>query len=380
MGGEDLSMYKRRKTAPAAEHEAVPDDDGILATLPDDSLVAVEVLRKQYPKSPSAGAYPAVFVSQVYSLVRSRTTVDRELDQAAKDKRIRMLRVPGHPTDGFLLAMTDYLAAIDAARLSYLRAGAAGSSRKGGAPPARGGGEEGGEEEDGGAAARRVEAEAREVDQVFKRFRGRVTPACPRVAVATAELLTLLAPPPKGKDKEPAGGCGGASTATRGGKEGGAGKGKDAEQGGAKRGGEGVVVGGVARVAPPLKREWVKSAAEKEEAAEAESAARAAKARAAIDVLNHARLLTRKDANSYWFTLPGCGPLMAELSNGRTEMLEVIRRKKFGEMLVKEAEGRKLKASTLGCRFHLRDLIGRGALQLVHTTSGGMVKLVSTRE
>jgi hypothetical protein len=39
-----------------------------------------------------------------------------------------------------------------------------------------------------------------------------------------------------------------------------------------------------------------------------------------------------------------------------------------------------LRASSLGARFHLRDLIGRGALRVIETTAGAMVKLVSTRE
>jgi len=41
-----------------------------------------------------------------------------------------------------------------------------------------------------------------------------------------------------------------------------------------------------------------------------------------------AGLLAWKDADSLWFTIPGCGPLMAELAGGRAEMLEVVRRKK----------------------------------------------------
>ena len=193
----------------------------------------------------------------------------------------------------------------------------------------------------------------------------------------------------------------------------------------------------------------------------AEKAARAPAARGSADVLLRAGLLARKDADSFWFTIPGYGPLMAELAGGRAEMLEVVRRKKarhhspahpqtrsqhacrgplaayrrvspaqFGEMLLREAESkcapsprfvrpmrcaapaprvqcirlppfatphpppralppalntpprarRKLRASSLGARFHLRDLIGRGALRVIETTAGAMVKLVSTRE
>ena len=74
--------------------------------------VAFELLRQQYPKCPVAGSYPVVLVSQVlsaggsgeegfshphlyvhhqiYSIVKSRTEVDRQLDNAVK-KKVKLL-------------------------------------------------------------------------------------------------------------------------------------------------------------------------------------------------------------------------------------------------------------------------------------------------
>jgi len=107
---------------------------------------------------------------QVYSLVRSRTTVDRELGQAVKDKRIKLFRVPGHPTDDYLLAMTDYLAILDTVRERHLCA-VSSNSRKGGGARAAGAaiGRADDSDDDGAGAAQRA-AEAQEIVVAFKRF------------------------------------------------------------------------------------------------------------------------------------------------------------------------------------------------------------------
>ena len=50
-----LKMYKRRKIAQPSEHEEIPDDDGILATLPDDSLVPPRAATRFLPHSTKTG-------------------------------------------------------------------------------------------------------------------------------------------------------------------------------------------------------------------------------------------------------------------------------------------------------------------------------------
>jgi len=53
-------MYKRRKTAQPGnvEHEEVPDDEGILATLPDDSLVPPRAATRILPVLDKSGNRP----------------------------------------------------------------------------------------------------------------------------------------------------------------------------------------------------------------------------------------------------------------------------------------------------------------------------------
>jgi hypothetical protein len=60
--------------------------------LPDDAVVALQLLRAQYPKCPAAGSFPVALVSQIYSLVNDRTAVDRELDQAFCRQELRLFR------------------------------------------------------------------------------------------------------------------------------------------------------------------------------------------------------------------------------------------------------------------------------------------------
>eukprot|EP00961_Rhodomonas_salina_P072105 968129-Rhodomonas_salina.2 len=86
-------MYKRRKLSGGrrAEEEIENEDDreeaeAMAAFIPDDTTVAVELLRKQYPTSPAAGTNPVVLLSQVYCLVKDRTEVDRQIDKAVKEQ------------------------------------------------------------------------------------------------------------------------------------------------------------------------------------------------------------------------------------------------------------------------------------------------------
>jgi hypothetical protein len=103
----------------------------------------------------------------------------------------------------------------------------------------------------------------------------------------------------------------------------------------------------------------------------------ASEAQQAVEVLDNAGLVLRKDANSYLFAVPGIGALQGQMLHGRQELLQVMSRKKFGEMLARDAEKISLKHSALGARFHLRDLVGRGNVELVDTTTGPLAKVIS---
>ena len=57
------------------------------------------------------------------------------------------------------------------------------------------------------------------------------------------------------------------------------------------------------------------------------------------------------------------------------EVVEAVKRKRHREVLEKELEKRKLRRTMLGLRFHLRDLVGAGALARVTTTVGTLLRL-----
>jgi hypothetical protein len=71
------------------------EDTGLDADdVPDDALVALQLLREQFPQSDglAAGVHPVILVSQIYSLVRDRTAVDRQLDKAMRLQEVRIFR------------------------------------------------------------------------------------------------------------------------------------------------------------------------------------------------------------------------------------------------------------------------------------------------
>ncbi|AEC07017.1 Serine-threonine protein kinase 19 [Arabidopsis suecica] len=97
-----------------------------------------------------------------------------------------------------------------------------------------------------------------------------------------------------------------------------------------------------------------------------------------ITLLINAGLLTRQliDPDMYWFAIPSTGKLWKGLSQGRNELLSLIKRKRHKEMFLAELEKKRLRFSPLDVRFHVRDLIGSGHLKTVQTTSGLIVRIL----
>lgn len=58
------------------------------------------------------------------------------------------------------------------------------------------------------------------------------------------------------------------------------------------------------------------------------------------------------------------------------ELLGMLGRRRHPEMFVKELLKKKLQGSALGIRWHVRDLLGSGALQQLDTTSGPLLRIV----
>ncbi|XP_075090016.1 uncharacterized protein LOC107758954 isoform X1 [Nicotiana tabacum] len=97
-----------------------------------------------------------------------------------------------------------------------------------------------------------------------------------------------------------------------------------------------------------------------------------------ISLLINAGLLTRQliDPNMYWFAIPNIGSVLKGLSQGRKELMSFLNRRKYKEMAMASLEKKRLRLSPLDMRFHLRDLLGSGHLKTVESPTGLVVKVV----
>ncbi|WVZ79865.1 hypothetical protein U9M48_027393 [Paspalum notatum var. saurae] len=96
-----------------------------------------------------------------------------------------------------------------------------------------------------------------------------------------------------------------------------------------------------------------------------------------ITLLMNAGLLTRQliDPNIYWFAIPRIGPILKGLSQGRKEILSLLNRRKYKEMPLSSLEKTRLRLSPLDTRFLLRDLIGSGHIKTVQTPTGLLARV-----
>ncbi|XP_057519455.1 uncharacterized protein LOC130800116 isoform X2 [Amaranthus tricolor] len=97
-----------------------------------------------------------------------------------------------------------------------------------------------------------------------------------------------------------------------------------------------------------------------------------------ISLLVNAGIITRQfiDPNMYWFAIPNVGPILKGISKGRKELLSLLNRRKYKEMMLALLEKKRLQFSPLDMRFHLRDLIGSGHLRTFQTPTGIVVRVL----
>ncbi|CAA0832185.1 Dolichyl-diphosphooligosaccharide--protein glycosyltransferase subunit 2 [Striga hermonthica] len=96
-----------------------------------------------------------------------------------------------------------------------------------------------------------------------------------------------------------------------------------------------------------------------------------------ISKLISAGLIIRQliDPDMYWFSIPNIGSVLKGLSQGRKELLSILNRRKYKEMILASLEKKRLRLSPLDMRFHLRDLIGSGRLKTIQSPSGLIVRI-----
>ncbi|CAB3983728.1 Hypothetical predicted protein [Paramuricea clavata] len=95
-----------------------------------------------------------------------------------------------------------------------------------------------------------------------------------------------------------------------------------------------------------------------------------------ITVLVKSGLLQCRDVGSWWLGIPGAGVFMKHFTKGRQNILRMIRKRKFKEILQRDLETYKVN-SKLGIQYHIYDIIGAELVQSIETTSGSLLRLES---
>lgn len=78
---------------------------------------------------------------------------------------------------------------------------------------------------------------------------------------------------------------------------------------------------------------------------------------------------------SYLFSLPHAGAAVRSVADGGREVLGMLRRRAQRQIPERELLKRPLRRSVLGLRWHLRHLLGSGALERVESTVGPILRL-----
>ncbi|KAI7742688.1 hypothetical protein M8C21_029856, partial [Ambrosia artemisiifolia] len=236
-------------SVPESNHSLSLEDDLIFS----DTMVALHMMRAQFPRIDKVIVEPFVLQSQLYSSVKDRTQVDRELESLRREKVLRVFKLNTGQDDHALMFMEDYLKQMK-------------------------------------RAVKSMETKKQGVFPVFEWFEVHVIHSKPEPCIGHQELLSLLSVGGKVKDED-------------------------------------------------------------------------------ISLLINAGLLTRQliDSEMYWFAIPNIGSVLKGITQGRKELLSLLNRKKYKEMMLAILEKKRLRLSPLDMRFHLRDLLGSGHLKTIQT-------------
>ncbi|KAK7267402.1 hypothetical protein RIF29_20074 [Crotalaria pallida] len=226
-----------------------------------DTLVALRIMRAQFPHIPKVSVEPFILKSQLYSSVKDRTQVDRELETMRRDKVLRLFKLNTGQDDHAVMFLDDYLNQVD-------------------------------------RVVKRIEGEKGGECEVFGWFKTHVLDSKLETGIEHQELCSLLSLGGKVKDSH-------------------------------------------------------------------------------ISLLINAGVIIRQliDPNMYWFAIPSIGSLLKGLVQGRKEIISLLSRRRYKEMMLASLEKKLLRMSPLDMRFHLRDLIGSGHLRTDQTPTGLIVRV-----
>ncbi|MED6108004.1 hypothetical protein PIB30_019408 [Stylosanthes scabra] len=226
-----------------------------------DTLVALQIMRAQFPHIDKVSVQPFILKSQLYSSVKDRTQVDRELESLRRDKVLRLFKLNTGQDDHAIMFLDDYIKQID-------------------------------------QVFKRMEVKKEVEYEVFGWFKNYVLDSKLETGIEHEELCSLLSLGGKVKDSH-------------------------------------------------------------------------------ISILINAGVIIRQliDPNMYWFAIPNIGTLLKGLAQGRNELISLLSRRRYKEMMLATLEKKRLRMSPLDMRFHLRDLIGSGHLRTDHTPSGLIIRV-----
>nr|GMD71118.1 serine/threonine-protein kinase 19 isoform X1 [Ipomoea batatas] len=78
-----------------------------------DTMVALRIMRAQFPHIEKVSIQPFVLQSQLYSSVKDRTQVDRELESLKREKALRVFKLNTGQDDHAIMLIDDYLSQIE---------------------------------------------------------------------------------------------------------------------------------------------------------------------------------------------------------------------------------------------------------------------------
>ncbi|PKI41133.1 hypothetical protein CRG98_038661 [Punica granatum] len=226
-----------------------------------DTLVALQIMRAQFPRIDKVSIKPFILRSQLYSSVMDRTQVDRELESLRRAKTLRIFKLSTGQDDHAVMFLDDYINQID-------------------------------------SVVKKKEEKKLPNLEAFDWFKMHVIDTRLEPNISHEELCSLLSLGGKVKDQH-------------------------------------------------------------------------------VSLLINGGVLIRQliDPDMYWFAIPSIGSVLKGLSQGRKELLGLLSRKKYKEMMMATLEKKRLRLSPLDMRFHLRDLIGSGHLKTISTPTGLVVRV-----
>ncbi|KAK1568624.1 hypothetical protein Q3G72_026890 [Acer saccharum] len=107
---DSSNSKKRRRDEEIEDEEALSLEENLTFS---DTLVALRVMRSQFPRIDKVSIQPIILQSQIYSSVNDRTQVDRELESLRREKVLRVFKLNTGQDDHAIMFLDDYLNQIE---------------------------------------------------------------------------------------------------------------------------------------------------------------------------------------------------------------------------------------------------------------------------